>query len=178
MSRRAQLLNPLNPVARYTTARQLYYARRYEEAIEQARAALDMNPNYEQAYAFLGMISEVQGLFDEAVAARQKELTLLGSSEEEVRGLADAYTTLGEEGYWRWKLDYYKEKEKREYVPPNTIAVIYGQLGEKDQAFEWLEKAYEARAGIIVYLNVAAYWDPLRDDPRFQDLLLRMNLEP
>jgi len=47
-----------------------------------------------------------------------------------------------------------------------------------DQAFEWLERAYEERDGILVYLNAAPFFDPLRDDPRFQDLLLRMNLEP
>jgi len=63
-------------------------------------------------------------------------------------------------------------------LQPQIKAGLYAMLGEKDQAFEWLERAYEARGGIIVYPNVASYRDPLRDDPRFHDLLLRMNLDP
>ena len=53
----------------------------------------------------------------------------------------------GGEGYWRWRLDYYKEKEKREYVPPRMFVEIYGELGVTDQAFEWLETAFERYEG-------------------------------
>ena len=105
-----------------------------------------------------------------------QSLVLEGASEEEVAGLLDA-GALGAEGYWRWRLDFFRERAKREYVEPSQFARIYAYLGEKDEAFEWLEKAFEERADMRG-LKVSPEFDPLRDDPRFQDLLLRMNLEP
>ena len=125
---------------------------------------------------YLGTIYEAQGRFKEAAKAFQRSRILKGDSEEEVAGLTNA-AALGAEGYWRWSLDYLKES-KQEYVSPRRIAVIHGKLGEMDQAFEWLERAYEERDGILVYLNAAPFFDPLRDDLRFQDLLRRMNLMP
>ncbi len=74
-------------------------------------------------------------------------------------------------------MDYWTEKAEQEYVPPLSFAIIYAQLGEKNQAFEWLEKAYEERQGLI-FLKVESIYDPLRDHLRFQELLRRMNLEP
>ncbi len=78
----------------------------------------------------------------------------------------------------RWKLDYSTEKAKQEFVPPTEFIVIYAALGEKDQAFELLEQAYDEHEGTMWILKVSPKFDPLRDDPRFQDLLRRMNLEP
>ena len=97
---------------------------------------------------------------------------------EEEAGLLDAADS-GAEGYWRWKLDHTQERARKGvYIPSTEFADLYSQLGEKDQAFEWLEKAYKEREGGLMFLKVNLDWDPLRDDPRFQDLLRRMNLEP
>ena len=178
LSKRAEQLDPLNPITRYGAGRQLMDARRYEQAIEQFRAALDVNPNSQPVHGRLADIYEHKGLYEDAAAARQKEWTLGGASEEEVAGLSDAYTTLGAQGYLRWILDYKTKRRRQEYVRPNELARIHTYLGEKDRAFEWLEKAYEERDGVLIYLSVHPWWDPLRDDPRFNDLLRRMNLEP
>jgi len=90
-------------------------------------------------------------------------------TEEQVASLADAYQTSGKEGYWRWRLDQ----------QTGLSPVIYAYLGEKDQMFEQLEEAYEERdANALRNLQSHPAYDPLRDDPRFQDLLRRMNLEP
>jgi len=87
--------------------------------------------------------------------------------------------TSGADGYWRWKLDYRTEQVKQgEYISPTGFVQMYAQLGEKDEAFEWLEKAYEERDSQLPFLTVQPLYDPIRDDPRFQDLLLRINLEP
>ncbi len=118
----------------------------------------------------------MQGLYEEAATALHKSLVLSGASEEEVAGLLDS-GALGAEAYWRWWLDFFRERAKREYVEPDQFAIIYAHLGEKDEAFEWLEKAFE-EGGSMGALKVDPRFDPLRDDPRFQDLLLRMNLEP
>ncbi len=178
LRKRAQQLDPLNPITRYRAGRQLLEARQYEQAIEQFRAALDLNPNSQPAHGRLADIYEQKGLYEEAAAARQKEWTLGGASQEEVAGLWNAYTTSGAEGYLRWLLDYKTRRRRQEYVRPNELARLHTYLGEKDRAFEWLEKAYRERDGILIYLSVHPWWDPLRSDPRFQDLLQRMNLMP
>ncbi len=176
MGRRAQQLNPLDPSMRSGACGRLRFARRYEEAIQQCQAALEMEPDFLSAHRNLGEIYESMGLYPEAAAARQKERTLGGASEEEVAGLTAAAIS-GKEEYWRWTLDYWKRRSEEGYVSPETLGLIYASLGEKDQAFEWLEKAYQAHAGILLLMTDPRF-DPLRDDPRFHDLLRRMNLMP
>jgi serine/threonine-protein kinase len=176
MGRRAQELNPLDPSMRTGACARLGYARRYEEAIEQCQAALELEPDYISAYRDLGQVYEYMGLYPKAAAARQKELTLDGASEEEVAGLTTAAIS-GKEEYWQWMQDYWRRKSAQGYVSPNTFASIYASLGDKDQAFEWLEKAYQARI-LSLLVMIDPIWDPIRDDPRFTDLLRRMNLEP
>jgi serine/threonine-protein kinase len=75
-------------------------------------------------------------------------------------------------------LDYWTERAKQEYVPRTDFAIIYAYLGDKDQAMRWLEEGYEEHEFLMTTLNVTPEWDPLRDDPRFHDLLRRMNLAP
>jgi len=122
------------------------------------------------------VLNETTGRYQEAAEAFEKRLSFLGR-DEDATGLSDASDKSSKQSYWRWVLDYQKESAKRETVSPTTFARIYAQLGDKGQAFEWLEKAYEEREGLII-VKVDPQLDPLRDDPRFQDLLLRMNLEP
>jgi len=71
-------------------------------------------------------------------------------------------------------LDFWKGRGEQGYVSPTTFATIYASLGEKEQAFEWLEKAYQARDSSMFMVDPQL--EPLRDDPRFHDLLRRMNL--
>ncbi len=178
LGKRAIQLDPAVLGLRMVTAGALQHARRYDEAIEQFQTVLDLNPNFINAYQRIVDVYEFKGLYGDAVAAYQKFLTLGGASEEEVAGLAKAYQTSGKEGYWRWMLDYWTEKAKQEYVPPTEFAYFHAHLGEKDQAMRWLEEGYKEHDFVMTSLNVAPEWDPLRDDPRFQDLLRRMNLEP
>ena len=85
------------------------------------------------------------------------------------------YALAGQRGEALKILDQLQELSNRTYVSSEDIARIYMGLGEEDLAFEWLDKAYDEHAGTMVYLKVAAYFDPLRSDPRFQELLRRMN---
>jgi len=177
--RRAQQLDPHNLLTRRAAANHFNSARRYDEAIEQCQIALEIDPNYRLVYAPLAVAYEGKGQFGEAVTARQKSLTLGGRSEEEVTGLSDAYATSGREGYWRWMLDDFTEIVRQGgNIRGRDIAAIHVRLGEKDQAFEWLEKDYQEHEGGLIFIRVDPGWDLLRDDPRFQDLLRRMNLEP
>ena len=95
---------------------------------------------------------------EEAASALHKNLVLGGASEEEVAGLLEAAAS-GAEAYWRWWLDYERERAKREHVEPVQFAIIYAHLGEKDEAFEWLEKAFEERENISG-LKVDPDFDP------------------
>ena len=178
LGKRAIQLDPALLGIRISTAALLLHARRYDEAIEQYQIVLDLNPNFRDAYRPLSAVYELKGLYEEAVATYQKFLTLGGASEEEVAGLADAYQTSGNEGVWRWMLDYWTERAKQEYVQAYWFAEIYAHLGDKDQAMRWLEESYDKHEFFLTLLTVAPAFDPLRDDPRFQDLLRRMNLEP
>ena len=146
-------------------------ARRYEEAEQQLMAALDITPSSLAAHSRLAHIYELTGQYEKAASALQRAWVFGGATEEEVAGLPDA-ATLGAEGYLRWELDYHKGREVRgAYVRPDLFAMIHSRLGEKDQGFEWLERAFEERSGSLIYINTNARYDPLRDDPRFQDLL-------
>ena len=174
---RAQQLDPLNLRTRSARTSQLSLARRYQETIEQCKALIAVDRNSVREYGTLAGVYELQGFYREATEPRQRWLILRwGASEEDVAGLLDAYETSGKEGYIRWLLDYWQEKARTEYVQPNVFARLYSHLGERDQAFEWLNKVHDQR--IAVYLKVNAWYDPIRDDPRFHDLLRRMNLEP
>ncbi|MEE8348968.1 MAG: tetratricopeptide repeat protein, partial [Acidobacteriota bacterium] len=177
MGRLAQQLSPLDPSMRTGACIRLGYAGRYKEAIEQCQAALELEPEYISAHRDLGQIYEFMGLYQEAATARQKEWTLSGSSQQEVAGLTAAAIS-GQEDYWLFTLDYWERKSEQGFVSPITFAEIYASLGARDQALEWLEKAFQARSGSLYNLRVEPSWDPLRDDPRFQDLLRRMNLDP
>ncbi len=118
------------------------------------------------------------GRYEEAAAASQKALMYFHeASEEKVAGLTEA-ASAGAEEYWRWMLDYFKERAQQTYVAPTDMAGLHGRVGEKGQAFEWLERAYDQHDGQLIFLSEFPAWDPLRDDPRFTDLLRRMNLMP
>ena len=176
LGKRAQQLDPLNPLTRSSAAARLRLARRYEESLEQGTLALEMDPDSAGAYRNLGDTYEAMGRYVEAAAAWERSLSLSGDDDGELIGLSDAATST--DSYWRWWLDYFREKGRREFVSPDSLGEVYAQLGENDQALAQLEKAYQQRDGGLWNIKVDPVWDPIRDDPRFQDLLRRMNLMP
>ena len=101
---------------------------------------------------------------------------LAGESPEAVAELKQAFVRSGIQGYWRKSLELEKQKAKHRYVSAYDIAILYARLGEKEQAFNWLNKAYEERSSSLVYLKVEPSFDNLRQDPRLVDLLRRINL--
>ena len=81
----------------------------------------------------------------------------------------------GREGYWRWYLETYEAERSKGYVDPVSVALAYAQLGDADAAFRLLDEGSEMRSGDLMWLNVDPSWDPIRGDPRFADLLRRIN---
>jgi tetratricopeptide (TPR) repeat protein len=112
-------------------------------------------------------------MYNEAIAEFEKER---GTG---ILNLGFGYAASGRKAEAQKILDQLTHQSEQEYVPPKNVALIYAALGEKDKAFEWLEKSYQDRS-ICVALGVKSLpgFDPLRSDPRFKELLRRMNLQP
>lgn len=157
----------------------LFYARRYDQAIEQCLKTIDLDSNNPGGYLWLGRSYEAKSLDEKAIAAYLREQTLTGNySPEEIDALKKAWTVSGLKGYWRKRIEQMLERAKR--IPSfeySSLASIYAQLGEKEKAFESFERAYKERRSFI-YLKIDPRLDGLRSDPRYIDLLQRVNLDP
>jgi eukaryotic-like serine/threonine-protein kinase len=168
--------DPLSLIINANLGQIYYHARRYDQAIEQGRKTLEIAPDFVVAHANLIDVYEQKGMYPEAIAALR---TLGERGQQEAALLEAAYRAAGARGYWQKRLDLPLDRLKRgEYVKPTTIPRIYAQLGDKERAFEWLEKAYADRDSELVELRVEPGYDPLRSDPRFADLLRRIGLPP
>ena len=177
-AKRARELDPLSLAINNALGGRLLLAGRDNEAIEQIQKTLEMDPNFAPAHTSLGYAYLSKGMNEEAIAEFQNGVALSGSDPDESVDLGYAYATAGKRDEARRILAKLKKKRERTFVSPATIAIVSGALGEKDEAFAWLEKAYEVRDPQLTYLKVGPKFTPLRSDPRFQDLLRRMGLPP
>jgi len=176
--KRAQELDPLSLIINAVGGRILLYAGRDDLAIEQLRKTLEMDPNFAHAHWFLGMAYVRKGALAEAIAEFQRATTLSSNFTQYKAGLGHAYARAGKSAEARKLLYELKELSKRRYVSWCDFAAIYAGLGDKDQAFACLERAYAQRDARLVELKVDARLDPLRADLRFADLLRRVGLPP
>jgi DNA-binding winged helix-turn-helix (wHTH) protein/TolB-like protein/Tfp pilus assembly protein PilF len=175
-AKRAQELEPLSFISSSHLAWILYLAGRYDQAIEHCQKLLDVDPNFFPARRYLGLTYEQKGMRREAIAEFQKGLELSKSSLLTAL-LGHAYAVSGKAAQARQVLAELQSPDQG-YVSQYTVAAIYAGLGDKDQAFRALEKAYEERDIWLVSLKVDPVFSPLRSDGRFRDLLERLNLAP
>jgi eukaryotic-like serine/threonine-protein kinase len=152
-----------------------YFARQYDQAIEQLRKTLELDPNFFLARIFLGWAYVQKFMYKEGIAELEKSVAT-SPSNVSLAFLGYGYAAAGKRPEAQKVLDQLNELSKQKYVPPFHKAIICVGLGEKDQAFEWLEKAYDEH--FIFGIKVNPIFDPLCSDPRFADLLRRMNLQP
>jgi tetratricopeptide (TPR) repeat protein len=115
-------------------------------------------------------------MYKEAITEYQKAIPLSGDSPDEPASLGYAYALSGKRQEAFQIIDDLKQRSKRSYISPTLIAIVYAGLGEKEQAFEWLDKAYNGQDSNLVYLKVDPMFDNLRSDPRYADLLRRVGL--
>ncbi len=179
-AKRAVELDPLSELAILALTMMYYYGRQYDQALEHSRRWLEMFPNSLAAYDWLTPILEANGMYDQEVAAWQKTMTLSGEKPEDVAALGRAYKVGGIRGAWRWdleRLERLREEHKRLHglAIDTGIAIRYASLGEKDKALDWLEKGYEQHAPRMATIKMEPRLDSLHSDPRFQNLLRRMN---
>ena len=136
-----------------------------------------MDPHYGLTHWYLGMTYKQKAMFAEAVAELGQAKELLPGNVVLEADIGHAYAVSGNREEAQKVVDELKELSKQRYVSSYNIALIYTGLGEKDQAFEWLENAYKERSDLLVYLKVEPRLDSLRSDPRFADLLRRIGFD-
>jgi Tfp pilus assembly protein PilF len=172
--RRAVDAAPLDPRIRAEYAIRFHFARRSERAREELLRVIGSDPDVPEAYLLLFFVDLELGLAEESTWADQKFRELTGSDapwvQEVRRGYREGQST---EDHVRAWLNV--AVAHREEVPPIAFAHLYAYVGENDLAFEWLEQLYEKRDVNLVLLQVQPMYDPIRSDPRFDDLLRRIN---
>lgn len=173
---RALSLDPLSVVVRTDLARMLYFWRDYDKSLEQYRAVLEMDPNFSPAHLWLAHVYEQKEMFDQAIAELEAGVRLAAESPFSLTRLAHGHAVAGRPDDATRVLQKVQGFSKEKYVSPYDIAIVHVGLGENDQAFTWLDRAFEERSLWLGYLNVEPQLDPLRSDPRFHDLRRRIGL--
>jgi len=169
-ARRARDLDPLSPLVMGELAWAYMRARRYDDALAQYKKTLVLDPSHRLAQAQLGWVLTLQGRYAEALVEFEKlEQSPLDP------WLGYLYAVSGRRGEALRIAEHLTELSNLQYVDPYKIAIVYAGLSDKERALAWLEKAYNERSSFMSQLKVDAFFDNLRSDPRFQDLLRRMN---
>jgi TolB-like protein/DNA-binding winged helix-turn-helix (wHTH) protein/Flp pilus assembly protein TadD len=172
--RKAHDLDPLSLIINADLAELLVLAHSYDESIRQSRKTIEMDSNFALAHNQLAQAYLQKHMNDEAVAELQKATQLSGESPTIMANLARAYIATGKKSEAIKILNDLMKQSNATYSHASEIAVIYTALGDSDQAMNWLEKGYEERFNPGVLLRPGL--DPLRTDPRFQDLARRVGL--
>jgi tetratricopeptide (TPR) repeat protein len=177
--KRALELDPLSLIINRLLGLDFYLARHFDQAIEQEQKTLELDPNFLWTRNNLCLAYIQKSIYKEGVAECEKELALSPRSPYALSGLGYAYAVAGRSAEAMKVVDQLNAISKKEYVPAVSRVAIYAGLGEKEQAFEWLENAYKDHSigSTFARIKVDPIYDPLRSDPRFKDLLHRMNLE-
>jgi eukaryotic-like serine/threonine-protein kinase len=174
--RRAVELDPLSIPNNRDLGYTYYFARQYDQAIEQLKRTLDLDPSFVPAHTVLGSAYLQKSANQQAFAEFEKALSIAPGNTQVLWRLGYANAVTGRRAEAQKVLD---DLSKKKYVPAFVTAIIYTGLGQRDKAFQWLEKSYEEHdSGPLSLVKVYPIFDPLRSDPRFADLLRRMNLTP
>ena len=154
----------------------LLRAGRYDEALPTVQRVLDVDPHFALAHATLGWVYMLQGKPGDGIAELQKAVSLSPDSTMYLSQLGEAFGMAGRTQEAREVLQRLDELRKQRYVSPYHMAYVYTGLGELDQAMDWLDRAYEERAGALFGVKGSFLFTRLRSHPRFQALLRKMNL--
>ena len=167
---RARELDPLSMIIGTGMGIVLLYTREYDRSIETLRETLELDPSFSAAQSYLVYAYAAKGMHEEAVAVAEQLARTQPGDARSMPALAQAYAGAGQ----REDALRILEELRGSAIDPTSVAYVYAALGEADAAFEWLEKAYERRSLGVTWIRVDPSLDPLRSDPRFQDLLRRI----
>ena len=175
-SRRARELDPL-AISGAHLAWHLFFARRYDQAIQELHSALAVKPDDAYALWILGFALIANHRPEEAIPVLKKGISVSNNSPALIGLLVNASAQAGRRADALRLLDELKRRKQTEYVPAAAFVLAYLGLGDYDQAFVWLEQAYKEQSYILLLLKVFPFFDPIRTDPRFIDLLHRVGLD-
>jgi len=173
--KRAVRLDPHSLMIRVTLGFASSFARRYDQAIDELEKVLEVDPNFAWAHFQLGVTFCEKSMHERAIAAARRAVELSSSAPTFIGFLGAAYAAAGRRDEAQNILQQLRELSKRQYVAPYVVARIHACLGETDDALRWLEVAYRERDTWMLVLKVTHRFDGVRSDPRFQDLMRRMN---
>jgi tetratricopeptide (TPR) repeat protein len=171
-------LDPLSLAINRNLGQVFYQARQYDQAIEQLQKTIEMDPNFSYAHLLLGLAYGQKSMYEEALAELEKEKALSGGWDPFAGAwFATVYMVMGMKGKVQEALDDFTRRSEQAYVPPCGFALLYFALGENDQGFKWLHKAYEASDSWLRPLKIFPGFASVRSDPRFKALLKKVGLE-
>jgi tetratricopeptide (TPR) repeat protein len=173
----ARRLDPLSPRISANVGLVLYFARQYDRAIAELLKAVELEPGNVAAHLYLSSTYLQKGINGEALSEAQKAASLWHDPRA-LFSFARVYAVTGKRDQALKKLGDLEELSKREHVSPYLIAIVSVALGHTNEAFAWLQKGLDDHDGPMGEMKVEPALDPLRSDPRFQDILRRMNFPP
>jgi eukaryotic-like serine/threonine-protein kinase len=174
-ARRALECDPLGLVLNMHMGWHLHYSREHEKAVEQCQKTLELDPTFILAEVFLGQALEQLGAFSDAIAAFERGVDLSRRHPTYLAQLGHGFAIAGRRNDAESVLEELKELSSRRYVAARGIAEIHIGLGNVDDAFAWLEQAFQQRNGWLIHIRENPRYDRLRGDPRYADLVRRMN---
>ena len=172
-AQRAQDLDPLSPFIRTTFCWDLSFAHRFEQAVEKCREALELDPDFYHAHGNLTEIYASLKQRDQAFQEHFKIAVLSGKSPSQLAQLQTSFRREGLPGVWRTKLLWLQSEDS----DPYEIAALHAWLGDKEQTFTWLQKAYDRHSPLMEEAKQDAAFDNIRSDPRYSALLHRLKLQ-
>jgi tetratricopeptide (TPR) repeat protein len=174
--KRAQQLEPVSLPISVAMASIFYYTHQNDQAIDQCRRAIVMDPQFVGGHVVLGRANEQKGAYAEAIAELKQALQLSEGGSSELAALGHVYAQSGDRAEAEKILKELNTRSAQTYVQPIWIAVIQAALGNKEEAFSWLRKAVGDRSVWLIYLRVDPIFDSLRTDARFADLTRQVGL--
>ncbi len=175
-AKKAQQIDPLSLSINTTLMGRYRDLGQYSEAIDASRRTLEMDRNFVPAHISLGSVYEGQSMWPEAIREYQKAVELSNNSPPALASLGHAYGVSGNLNGARKVLASLQQISKRRYVSAFDMAVVFAGIGDSENTFQWLEKAYAGRESQMAFLSVTRRLDSVRSDPRFAELLHRMGL--
>jgi TolB-like protein/Flp pilus assembly protein TadD len=174
--KKAVELDPISPLLNSALAEAYYHARRFDVTIDESHKALELDPGYAIALVNIGRAYEQMGMHQQARDAFQKVLAFAPAEPAILALMGHEYAVSGDMAHANQILARLTELSRKKYVPAVYFALVYIGLDRKDDAFRWLNKAYDERCEYLVYLSSEPLADRLRGDPRFSGLLSRIGL--
>ena len=173
----ARDLDPLSLPINNALAGRLLAGSRYDEALKQVQKTLELDAHFAPAHQTLGWVYLHSGKQEEAIREFQNALRLSGTADADLQlDLGIAYAMTGKRDEARRILAKLENLHEQGGVPSGSVAILHGALGESNEAFAWLEKAYEERDPQLTYIKAGRRFEPLRKDPRFSELVHRLGL--